>query len=54
MNGMRNYTNQANVIKRIAFNGLTVVGNESVTSPIGVLLAAAKPDEQRVSALKRR
>ncbi|MHA1071665.1 hypothetical protein [Enterobacter ludwigii] len=51
---MRNYTNQANVIKRIAFNGLTVVGNESVTSPIGVLLAAAKPDEQCISALHQR
>ncbi|HDC4520892.1 TPA: hypothetical protein O8T94_000663 [Enterobacter kobei] len=49
---MGNYTNQANIIKRIAFNGLTVVGNESITSPIGVLLATTKPDEQCISAFK--
>ncbi|WP_320709342.1 hypothetical protein [Enterobacter sp. 302C9] len=41
---MRNYTNQANIIKRLAFDGLAIISNERVTSPIRVLLAAAKPD----------
>ncbi|EOY8403664.1 hypothetical protein V5K10_000518 [Enterobacter asburiae] len=41
---MRNYTNQANIIKRIAFDGLAIISDERVTSPICVLLAATKPD----------
>ncbi|EPV3661300.1 MULTISPECIES: hypothetical protein [Enterobacter cloacae complex] len=49
---MRNYTNQANIIKRIAFYGLSIIGNERITSPICVLLASAKPDEQCVSAIE--
>ncbi|MFP2365662.1 hypothetical protein ACLEXY_02985 [Enterobacter ludwigii] len=51
---MRNYTYQANVIKRIAFNGLTVVSNQRATCPISMLLSATKPNEQGVSALKQR
>ncbi|WP_187290405.1 hypothetical protein [Enterobacter ludwigii] len=51
---MRNYTNQANVIKRIAFDGLTIIGDQCVTSPVCMLLTTAKPDEQYVSALKQR
>ncbi|WP_288764536.1 hypothetical protein [uncultured Enterobacter sp.] len=50
---MRNYTNQANIIKRIAFDGLTVISDERVTSPVGMLLATTKPDEQCVFTLKR-
>ncbi|KLR16301.1 hypothetical protein ABR26_18680 [Enterobacter bugandensis] len=50
---MRNYTNQANIIKRIAFDGLTVISDERVTSPICMLLATTKPDEQCVFTLKR-
>ncbi|MHA0274770.1 hypothetical protein [Enterobacter ludwigii] len=50
---MRNYTNQANVIKRIAFYCLTIIGDERVTSPIGVLLATAKPYKQCVCTFAR-
>ncbi|MEM5023070.1 hypothetical protein WJT80_01700 [Enterobacter roggenkampii] len=41
---MRNYTNQANIIKCLAFDGIAVIGDECFTSEICVLLAAAKPD----------
>ncbi|MCM7883472.1 hypothetical protein [Enterobacter sichuanensis] len=51
---MRNDTNQANVIKRLAFNGFTIISNKRVTGPVRMLLAAAKPDEQCVSALAKR
>ncbi|EPL2414743.1 hypothetical protein [Enterobacter cloacae] len=50
---MRNYTYQANIIKRLAFNGFTIISNERVTGPVRMLLASAKPDEQSVSALKQ-
>ncbi|MCU6277028.1 hypothetical protein [Enterobacter quasiroggenkampii] len=46
---MRNYTNQANIIKSLAFYGLTIISDQCVPGPIRVLLAAAKPDEQCVS-----
>ncbi|HDT1602680.1 TPA: hypothetical protein QHT00_001759 [Enterobacter sichuanensis] len=49
---MRNYTYHANVIKRLAFNGFTIISNERVTGPVRMLLSAAKPDEQSVSALE--
>nr|WP_183516239.1 hypothetical protein [Enterobacter ludwigii]MBB2843649.1 hypothetical protein [Enterobacter ludwigii] len=51
---MRNYTYQANVIKRLAFYGLSIVSDERFAGPVRMLLAAAKPDEQCVSALKQR
>ncbi|WP_324280123.1 hypothetical protein SOP92_10410 [Enterobacter ludwigii] len=49
---MRNYTNQANIIKRIAFDGLAIIRDKRATRPIGVLLAAAKPDQQCISAIE--
>ncbi|MFP2785970.1 hypothetical protein [Enterobacter ludwigii] len=51
---MRNHANKANVIKRLAFYGLSIISNERLTGPICMLLAAAKPDEQCVSTLKQR
>ncbi|CAH0164863.1 Uncharacterised protein [Enterobacter ludwigii] len=54
MDDVRNNTNNTNVIYCITFYCLTIISNERVTSPIGVLLAAAKPNEQCVSALKQR
>ncbi|WP_048996201.1 hypothetical protein [Enterobacter kobei] len=51
---MGNYTNQANVIQRISFDGFAIIRDKRATRPIGVLLAAAKPNEQGVSALKQR
>ncbi|WP_276533110.1 hypothetical protein [Enterobacter vonholyi] len=41
---MRNYTNKANIIKRLALYGLTIISDERATGPICMLLAAAKPD----------
>ncbi|HBE6754324.1 TPA: hypothetical protein KML76_004918 [Escherichia coli] len=49
---MRNYTYQANIIKRLTFDCLTIISNERVTGPVRMLLASAKPDEQCVSALE--
>ncbi|MCK7012757.1 MULTISPECIES: hypothetical protein [Enterobacter cloacae complex] len=49
---MRNYTNQTNIIKCLAFDGFTIISYERVTGPVRMLLAAAKPDKQSVSALE--
>ncbi|HII4350305.1 hypothetical protein [Enterobacter sp. KB-221C9] len=43
---MRNYTNQANVTKRISFNGLTIISDERFPLQARTLLTTAKPDEQ--------
>ncbi|HBH7063454.1 TPA: hypothetical protein KWH93_003627 [Enterobacter cloacae] len=51
---MRNYTYHANVIKRLAINGFTIISNERVTGPVRMLLAATEPYEQCVSALECR
>ncbi|EHN8791603.1 TPA: hypothetical protein ACOEHI_000618 [Enterobacter kobei] len=49
---MGNYTNQANVIQRISFDGFAIIRDKRATRPIGVLLAAAKPDQQCISAIE--
>ncbi|HCR2141976.1 TPA: hypothetical protein OND26_003469 [Enterobacter kobei] len=49
---MGNYTNQANVIQRISFDGFAIIRDKRATRPIGVLLAATKPDKQRFSAIE--
>ncbi|WP_274621797.1 hypothetical protein [Enterobacter chengduensis] len=41
---MGDYTNQANVIQRISFDGFAIISDNRATSPICVQLAAAKPD----------
>lgn len=48
---MRNYTNQANIIKCLTFDCLTIISNERLSGPERMLLASAKPDEQCVAAL---
>ncbi|WP_336667235.1 hypothetical protein [Enterobacter mori] len=51
---MLDHANKANIIKSLAFYGLTIISDQCVTGPKGMLLASAKPDEQCISALKQR
>ncbi|EMP9723411.1 hypothetical protein RVY14_000697 [Enterobacter cloacae] len=50
---MSDNADYAHVLQRLAFYGLAVISYECATSQICVLLAAAKPDEKRISALKQ-
>ncbi|MGS6161949.1 hypothetical protein ACVGWB_08540 [Enterobacter mori] len=51
---MSHHANKANIIKSLAFYGLAIISDQSITRPKGMLLASAKPDEQCISSLKQR